>query len=127
MIVINILLFEIPGDRTGYVNNVYLNTKSCFERLSQIENYVYFYRNLQGDQGYFYVPYKYLIDKRLVVTADAFWAIAEIVPRRMKRRGYISYPNFTQYHQQYMLPLTDKNYQEQQQKYRYRRRRHYYQ
>ncbi len=68
------------------------------------------------------MPYKYLIDKRLVATVDAFWAIAEIVPRQMQIRGYISYPNFTEYHQQYMLSHIDKNYQEQRQKDRYRRR-----
>jgi len=73
------------------------------------------------------VPYQYLIDKRLVATGDAFWAIPEIVPRRMMRRGYISYPNFTQYHQQYMLPLTDGNHQEQRRKQRHHRQRHYHQ
>jgi hypothetical protein len=73
------------------------------------------------------VPYQYLIDKRLVAMGDSFWAIVEIVPRKMMRRGYFSYPNFTQYHQQYMLPLTRGNYQEQRQKHRHRRRKHHYQ
>ncbi len=62
-----------------------------------------------------------------MATTDAFCAIAEIVPRRLMKRGYFNYPNCTQYHQQYMVTLTDKNYQEQHQKHRYRRRKHYYQ
>ena len=61
-----------------------------------------------------------------MLTADAFWAIAAIVPRREMRRGYISYPNFTQYHQQIMLPLTDANYQKQRQRHHRRRRQGYY-
>ncbi len=66
-----------------------------------------------------------MIDKRLVATADAFWAIAEIIPRNMMKRGYISYPNFTEYHQQYMLSDRMKNYFEQRRKHRYRRQRYY--
>jgi hypothetical protein len=66
-----------------------------------------------------------LIDKRLVATADTFWAIAEIIPRNMMRRGYISYPNFTEYHQQYMLSVEAKNYLEQRQKHHSHRPRHY--
>ncbi len=73
------------------------------------------------------MPYQYLIDKRLVVTSDAFWAIPEIVPRREVRRGYIGYPNFTQYHQQYMLPLTVSKNQEQRRKHRHHRRSHNHQ
>jgi hypothetical protein len=71
------------------------------------------------------VPYKYLIDKRLVATGDSFWAIPAIISRRKMRRGYFSYPHFTQYNQQYMLPLTDSNYQEQRRKHHHPRHRHH--
>ncbi|CAF0771262.1 unnamed protein product [Adineta ricciae] len=51
-----------------------------------------------GDKGYCYVPYQYLVDRRLVAPESTFWAVAQIIPRKMMRRGYLSYPNFTQYH-----------------------------
>jgi hypothetical protein len=66
---------------------------------------------LQGDEGYCYIPYRYLIDKRLVSTTDAFWAIADIVSRAIRRRGYVSYPNFNEYHRQVMLSTNELKYQ----------------
>ncbi|UJR22213.1 hypothetical protein I4U23_025277 [Adineta vaga] len=53
-----------------------------------------------GDKGYCYVPYEYLIDKRLVAPESTFWAIVQIIPREAMKRGYVNYPNFTQYHWQ---------------------------
>jgi hypothetical protein len=88
----NILLFELHGDLIGYVKYSSLNVN------------VYLY--LQGDKGYCYIPYQYLIDKRFVSTSDSFWAIAGIIPRGMRKGGYIGYPNFTLYHQRHMFPLT---------------------
>ncbi|CAF1277618.1 unnamed protein product [Adineta steineri] len=73
-----------------------------------------------GDKGYCYLPYEYLIDRRLVATADSFWAIAQILPRKQVRRGYFSYPNFTRYHQQHMLPVTTEYYTDGRQNYPYR-------
>lgn len=62
-----------------------------------------------------------MIDKRLVVTSDAFWAIPEIVPRKLARRGYMSYPNFTQYHMQHMISPPDQQFFYQQRRQRQRR------
>jgi hypothetical protein len=86
---------------------------------------LYSFLVFQGDKGYCYVPYQYLIEKRLVSTTDAFWAIPEIIPRSMMRRGYVSYPNFTEYHQQYMLSHKFQTNSEQHVRRRFRRRRHY--
>lgn len=32
-------------------------------------------------EGYFYIPYRYLVEKRLINYLDGLWAITDIIPR----------------------------------------------